>query len=160
MSNFYQDVIQKDLRFNSANRVNDLALLEPVTRAAVTALLADAEAAGTPLLVFETFRSNARQQLLFTQGATKLRQVGVHHYGLAVDLVKNINGEPSWKGDFSFLRALAIKNGLVWGGDWAEPNQPHTFHDCDHVQRCSIADQPRLFAGTWFPGDDYGVQWG
>jgi hypothetical protein len=84
----------------------------------------------------------------------------VHHYGLAADLAKNINGEPSWKGDFSFLRPLALKLGLVWGGDWAEPNQPHTFHDSDHVQRCSLADQPRLFSGVWFPDQDYEVQWG
>lgn len=160
MGNFYTDVIQKDPRFYSSDRISTLDLVEPVTRAAVIELVSDSAAAGIPLLVFETFRSLPRQELLFAQGATKLKQVGVHHYGLAVDLAKSINGEPSWKGDFSFLRVLAIKHGLVWGGDWAEPDQPHSFQDSDHLQRCSLRDQSRLFSGVWFPGDDYQVQWG
>lgn len=160
METFYTDVIQKDPRFNSTARINDLALLDPVTRAAVQALMVDAEAAGQPLLVFETYRSGARQELLFTQKATKLKQVGVHHYGLAVDLVKNLGGEPSWKGDFSFLRELSIKHGLVWGGDWGDPVSPHSFRDLDHVQRCSVADQDKLFSGVWFPDANYKAQWG
>lgn len=32
---FYADVIQKDPRFTSTKRISDLALLEPITRAAV-----------------------------------------------------------------------------------------------------------------------------
>jgi hypothetical protein len=45
--------------------------------------------------------------------ATKLKTVGVHHYGLACDLVKDIAGEPSWKGDFAFLGRLAKKHRLI-----------------------------------------------
>jgi hypothetical protein len=72
---------------------------------------------GIALMIFETYRSEDRQLALFNQGATKLKNVGVHHYGLACDLVKNINGEPSWKGDFGFLGELADENGMIWGGD-------------------------------------------
>ena len=42
----------------------------------------------------------------------------VHHYGLAADVVKMVDGEPSWKGSFDVLGPLARKNGLIWGGDW------------------------------------------
>ena len=155
MGNFFLDVIKADPRFNSTNKVDDVALLEPKTRASVAAIIDDARAHGIELMVFETYRSQTRQQQLFDQGATTLKLVGVHHYGLACDLVKNVGGSPSWKGDFSLLGVLARSHGLIWGGDWGNPNIKHTFIDADHVQRCSPADQAKLFNGTWYPDDSY-----
>ena len=155
MNNFYADVLAHDHRFHSTELVNAMELLEPVTRAAVLAVIDDAKTHGIELMVFETYRSQERQQMLFAQGATKLRHVGVHHYGLACDLVKSIGGVPSWKGDFSLLGTLAKTRGLVWGGDWGSPGAHHSFVDSDHVQRCTLADQVGLFAGTWYPGADY-----
>jgi hypothetical protein len=155
MGTFYTDVIQKDPRFESPTRVADLALLEPTTRRLVEQIIASAQQMGISLMVYETFRSQARQQELFNQGASKLRAVGVHNYGLACDIVRNIGGEPSWKGDFSFLGQLAEASGLIWGGDWGNPNIKHSFVDAVHVQRCTIARQPALFAGTWYPDDAY-----
>ncbi|WP_353230313.1 M15 family metallopeptidase [Novosphingobium sp.] len=152
---FYTDVIAKSPKFHSTAAVADLALLEPVTRAAVTAIIADAGHHGIELMVFETFRSRERQLMLFNQGASKLKNVGVHHYGLACDIVKSVGGAPSWKGDFTFLRALAKAHGLIWGGDWGQPGVHHGFVDADHVQRCSLAHQAGLFAGTWYPDDQY-----
>ena len=151
MDNFYTTVIQKDPRFQSKNIVNDPALLEPVTRRLVEQIVADAAAVGIKLMVFETYRSQQRQEELFAQRASRLKTVGVHHYGLACDLVKDINGEPSWKGDFKFLGKLAKKNRLIWGGDWGTPNKKHKFKDMVHVQRCTVARQNSLFAGTWYP---------
>jgi hypothetical protein len=155
MGNFYTDVIMKDKRFQNPNRVADPNLLEPVTRKLVSAIIDAANKRGIALMIFETYRSEDRQLALFNQGATKLRTVGVHHYGLACDLVKNINGEPSWKGDFDFLGELAHENGMIWGGDWGNPGVAHTFVDSDHVQRCTLARQSALFAGTWYPDDSY-----
>jgi hypothetical protein len=155
MSNFYTDIISKDPRFNSTDRIADLNLLEPVTRQKVEAIIADAKAHGLDLMVFETYRSQARQVLLFNQGATKLSKVGVHHYGLACDIVKSINGQPSWKGDFSILGQLAREHGLIWGGDWGTPTMHHTFVDAVHVQRCTVSRQAALFRGDWYPDDAY-----
>lgn len=155
MGNFYPDVIQKDARFHSTKRVSDPALLEPATRAAVQAVIDDAAAHGIKLMVYETYRSQERQVELFNQHASQLRNVGVHHYGLACDIVKDINDEPSWKGDFSFLAALAKAHGLIWGGDWGTPQVHHSFHDNDHVQRCSVQDQAKLFRGEWYPDANY-----
>ena len=152
---FFTDVIEKDPRFTSLQRIKDLALLEPVTSAAVQKIIEDSKALGFEMMVFETFRSQARQQQLFTQGATKLKTVGVHNYGLACDIVKVVGGEPSWKGDFSFLGPLARKHGLIWGGDWGAPGKHHTFVDAVHVQRCSIGKQPALFSGAFYPDDAY-----
>lgn len=155
MANFYETVIQKDPRFNSVERVSDIMLLEPVTRDLVHQIIADANAHGVKLMVYETYRSEARQEALFNQGASQLKKVGVHHYGLACDIVLNINGEPSWKWDFALLGQLAHANKLIWGGDWGTPNVHHSFLDTDHVQRCSIGRQASLFNGTWYPDDNY-----
>lgn len=151
MGNFYTDVISADPRLTSTDRISDLALLEPVTRQAVQNIIADAETAGTPVIAFETYRSDQRQQVLFNQGATKLRTVGVHHYGLACDIVRVVAGEPTWKVDYSFLGPLAGKYGLIWGGNWGNPAVKHTFVDSDHVQGCTVAQQDALFAGNWYP---------
>jgi hypothetical protein len=155
MSNFYTDVIRKDTRFGSLDPIHDLALLEPVTRDLVLAIIAEAAEGGIKLMVYETFRSQVRQTMLFKQKATKLKKVGVHHYGLACDLVKDVGGQPSWKGGFKFLGRLAKKHKMIWGGDWGSPGVKHSFVDSVHVQRCTIPRQRTLFAGTWYPADDY-----
>jgi D-alanyl-D-alanine carboxypeptidase len=155
MSNFYTDVILKDQRFKTTKRVDDLMLLEPATRQLVESIIADAKAHGVALMAFETFRSAARQQILFQQGASKLQKVGVHNYGLACDIVKSIDGDPSWKGDFSLLGQLAHSHKLIWGGDWGNPNIKHSFIDLVHVQRCTIARQASLFTRKWYPDENY-----
>jgi len=155
MGNFFTDVIQKDPRFNSTKRIADPALLEPITRQLVQQIVNAAQQMGIHVMVFETFRSAARQEELFKNGATQLEKVGVHKYGLACDIVKVIGGEPSWKGDFSFLGDLARSAGLIWGGDWGNPNVKPHFVDAVHVQRCTVARQHALLAGTWYPDDAY-----
>lgn len=148
-TNFYSEVICQHPAFSTPNRCADLGLLEPVTREAVEGIIADAHELGVTLMVWETFRSRSRQITLFNQGASHLRDVGVHHFGLACDLVKSVGGEPSWKGDFSFLGTLAHHHGLVWGGDW-----PH-FKDAVHVQRIRVRDQAALFRGEIYPNGTY-----
>ena len=61
MGNFYTNVIMSDPRFNSTKRIADPELLEPVTRDLVQAIIADAAANGLKLMIFETYRSQARQ---------------------------------------------------------------------------------------------------
>jgi hypothetical protein len=153
---FYTDVIQNSPAFNSTIRISDPALLEPKTRAAVQTIVDQAQSLyGIRLVIFETYRSQARQTMLFQQHQTQLKVVGVHHYGLACDLVKEVGGDLTWKGDYSFLAQLARTNDLISGADWGYPARPHNFVDADHVQRCPISRQAALFAGTWYPGDDY-----
>jgi hypothetical protein len=155
MGNFHTDVISHDARFTSITRVNDASLLEPTMRQLVVGIVSAAHQMGIEIMIYETYRSQNRQQELFNHGATKLRTVGVHHYGLACDIVRVVGGEPSWKGDFSFLGHLAQSCGLIWGGDWGAPNIKHDFVDSVHVQRCTVARQADLFAGIWYPDDTY-----
>ncbi|MGA7514392.1 MAG: M15 family metallopeptidase [Candidatus Sulfotelmatobacter sp.] len=155
MGNFYSDVICKDARFASLTRVSDPSLLEPTTRELVQSVVSAAQQMGIEVMIYETYRSQNRQQELFNNGATRLRTAGVHHYGLACDIVRVAAGEPCWKGDFSFLGQLAHSSGLIWGGDWGAPEIQHSFVDSVHVQRCTVTRQGDLFVGSWYPDEAY-----
>ena len=54
MHSFYTEVITKDARLHSLKRVADMSLLEPVPGENVEVILADADALGLELMVFET----------------------------------------------------------------------------------------------------------
>jgi hypothetical protein len=155
LGNFFTDVIEHDPRFHSSKPISDLDLLEPVTRSLVQQVIQEAATLGIALMVFETYRSQDRQIDLFAEGKSQLHTVGVHHYGLACDLVRDVGGQPSWEGDFSFLRVIAQRHKLIWGGDWGTPSQAHKLYDAVHVQRCSVARQGALFRGEWYPDADY-----
>lgn len=156
MGNFYTDVIQQDPRFDQATPCHDLALLEPKFRSQVLDIISRAKTAGLDLRAVETFRSQALQEHYFNAGTTQLRNVGVHHYGLAADLVVfDDDGQPDWGRNYSFLGGFARQVGVIWGGDWGNPEMHHTFLDMDHVQRIRIEHQAKLFDGSWYPDDSY-----
>lgn len=154
MGNFFVDVIQRDPRYLSVEPVNDTALLEPGFRVKAQTVVDAAFARGIELKSTETYRSSERQQRLYDQGKTQLRIVGVHHYGLAIDFAKVVNGKLSWDGDWRFLCDLAAEAGVVAGGDWGLPDEPHSFRDWDHLQGVTIAEQKGLLAGVWYPGGE------
>jgi hypothetical protein len=149
MSNFFTEVIQKDPRYKSKERISDLELLEPVLRGLVTKIIADAQSMGVELGVFETFRSKQRQRQLYEEGHTKLKTVGVHHYGLACDLVRRYKGKFNWELDHSVVGQLALKYRLVWGGTWKD------FYDAYHIQRIAAPRQKELFASSFYPPKNY-----
>jgi D-alanyl-D-alanine dipeptidase len=68
MANFYINTIRNDKRFNSEERIDDINLLEPVTRKIVQNIIEQARLNGLELMVFETYRSQQRQALLYAQG--------------------------------------------------------------------------------------------
>jgi Transglycosylase SLT domain len=152
--NFYTNVIQRDPRFHSTQAIKDVDLLEPGFLTKANTVMGAAKSSGIELVITETYRSSERQQQLFVEGKTRLKVVGVHHYGLACDFAKVIDGNLSWEGDWTFLTKLAAANGVIAGGDWGEPNQPHSFRDWDHLQGVTLAQQTALFAGTWYPGGE------
>jgi hypothetical protein len=91
---FHDETIVNDPKFRSVDAVRDVQLLEPVTRQAIASIIAEAkDAYGIDLLVTETYRSVERQQHLLATGATQIKDVGVHHYGLAADFCKIIEGK-------------------------------------------------------------------
>lgn len=151
MTSFYDTVIRNSKAFRSDALCKDMALLEPGTRAAVLALVAEAKAQNIDLRVLETYRSQTRQSALFVKHATQLRTVGCHGYGVAVDFGVFINGV--YQGDnkpYIFLRKMVREHGLISGEDWGHPKTGN-FVDSGHVQRVPVWRQSALFAGSWYP---------
>ena len=111
---------------------------------------------GFDLAILETYRSPARQRLLFEKRLTELRNVGVHGYGLAIDfgLFKNGVYDPRGR-DYMVFKDYAKQCGILSGIDWGEPCVSHSFHDWDHLQGVPLFRQNDLFAGKWYPSDDY-----
>ena len=90
-------------------------------------------------VVFEGYRTVARQEWLYAQGrtrpgdkVTKARSPKWHGYGLAADIVwKDNNGRVHWDGGAEMWKTLghcARANSLEWGGDWSD------FVDEPHIQ--------------------------
>jgi hypothetical protein len=155
---FYTDTIMRDPRFNSTQPVRDVNLLWPPFRAKIAAMIADAAAQGHVLRTTETYRSQALQSLYYRQGKTRLRTVGVHHYGLAVDFALYVGGVWETRGDryYAILEPLCERYKLISGADWGfPPPAAHDFNDWDHVQAITILQQPALFAGQWYPAESY-----
>lgn len=156
MGNFYTDVIKNDLRFNSTKIVKGMDLLEPGTRAATEKLLELAKEQGHDLRVNETYRSQARQTEVFNSGASKLKKVGCHGYGLAVDFALFVDGKyQTQAGPYKFLVDLCKEVGLISGFDWGTPEKKTTFVDAVHVQRIPVFRQNEVFSGEWYPPEDY-----
>lgn len=153
---FYTEVLMKDPRFHSTDRCDDMSLLEPNFRAKIVHFIELAKSIGHDVRTLETYRSPARQEQLFKQGATQLRKVGVHGYGLAWDGQLLVNGvyDPDGQ-DYMFFMTVAKQDDVLSGINWGEPRQPHSFKDYDHLQGIPIFRQPALFSGTWYPPPDY-----
>lgn len=156
MLTFYDTVIRNSTAFRSSARSLQTALLEPGTRAAVLALLADAKAQGIDLRLLETYRSQTRQSALFVQRATQLRTVGCHGYGVAADFGVFVNGKYAEDNKpYVFLRIMARKYGLISGQDWGHATESASFVDSGHVQRVPVWRQSALFSGAWYPPEVY-----
>ena len=86
------------------------------------------------LCIFETYRSNVRQLQLYNSRASKIKQFGMHYYGIAVDLVfKDIHGW-TWDGDYQTVRRKYKERGLVVLGSW----------DLAHCQMVTVSEQNKL----------------
>lgn len=155
MPSFYDTVIRNSKAFRSDAICNDVALLEPGTRSAVQALLDDAKARGVDLRLLETYRSQTRQSALFMRGATHLRTVGCHGYGVAADLGVFVRGRYAEDNKpYEFLRQMVRRHGLISGQDWGHAKDG-SFVDSGHVQRVPVWRQNQLFAGAWYPPVQY-----
>lgn len=148
--NFYSSVIFQDKRFKSVQRINDLDLLEPIFRKQIINILLKGAELGLNLAIYETYRSKQRQELLFDQDMTQLKEVGVHHFGLACDIVRVIDGRYSWE-NLSDIAPLAKANTVIWGGDWGTPEKENSFRDEAHFQRCTVYRQHDLLSFLGIP---------
>ncbi|MBI4087077.1 M15 family metallopeptidase [Candidatus Kaiserbacteria bacterium] len=129
-------------------RSDGLELLYPPFALAILTLFVRARSEGLPVTIYETYRSQERQLQLFNQGATKLKKNGMHHFGIAADIVfLTQSGNPSWAETNNWARIGAIGGalGLEWGGLWSG------FVDKPHFQLvpATVSAQAKIVAGEY-----------
>lgn len=129
MSNWYKEKILLSPNYRTTNIISDISLLYPPFSFSIIKLFAEACKFGLRIRVFETYRSKERQASLYQQGRTKIKTNGMHHFGVAADVVyRDSKNNPIWKGDWKKLGQIGKKIGLYWGGDWKD------FVDSPHFQ--------------------------
>jgi hypothetical protein len=112
--------------------ITSLEALHPYFRDKVVQLINLARHKGIDLAVVETYRTRAKQAEYKSMGKRYTRTgagSSKHQYGLAVDLVPIVNGQPQWHNLQLWRKVGAIgeRLGLRWGGRWRSPFDPGHF---------------------------------
>ena len=138
---------------NETKVCRDINALSPVAQKACRAFLAACEKEGLPVLITETYRSQARQDYLYAQGRTRAGKVvtwtrNSRHTGrMAWDICKNVKGQEYADAKFfADCGKIAKRLGITWGGTWDTPDQPHFEvtkdwkgkEDEEVVEKCKI----------------------
>lgn len=117
---------------NETKACRDISALSPVAQRACRAFLRKCEKEGLPVLITETYRSQARQDYLYAQGRTRAGKIvtwtrNSRHTGrMAWDICKNVKGqEYADAAFFAKCGAIAKRLGITWGGTWDTPDKPH-----------------------------------
>lgn len=109
--------------------MNKPALLHPILREKLKALILVMRGHGYDVDVFQGYRDLKEQHKLFLIGrfGDKRKRVtnadagqSLHNYGLAGDMVFQVKGNWTWseKMPWALLGKEGKKLGLEWGGDW------------------------------------------
>ena len=111
----YVENIKGSPEYNSPKPVKDMDLLLPEFKDKLDNCFTEysEKYPGEEVYITETYRSNELQQKYFNQGSSKIRQNGMHHYGIAADVAFLIDGKFSYRGDYTFLRKLFKRAGLT-----------------------------------------------
>ena len=145
---WYSEKIKPSPLYTQKQRTEVLSLLYPSFLFPLVTLFARARNEGLSVALYETYRSQERQLELFNQGATTLKKNGMHHFGVACDIVfLTATGNPSWAATHNWARLGAIGKsvGLEWGGSWSG------FTDKPHFQLipATVAAQAKIIAGEY-----------
>lgn len=112
--------------------IADINALHPYFREKVNTLIANCAAKGIELAVVETFRTHTKQNEYRAMGKNYTRSKGghsKHQYGLAIDVVPIVNGEPQWNNGklWRKIGLIGEQLGLHWGGRWKSLYDPGHF---------------------------------
>jgi peptidoglycan L-alanyl-D-glutamate endopeptidase CwlK len=95
-------------------------LLAPFFEKKILTALAECQDQGYPLIIFETYRSPARQEFLYEQGRTRPGKIVTkakpwqswHGFALAADVVFYDNKRFSWEGPWDKVHNIFEQHGL------------------------------------------------
>lgn len=133
IADFYLKTLLIHAKFGSSQPNADQQLLLPTFLAKLNTCIQQYKALypGQDVTFTETYRSNVLQQIHYSNGASKIKKNGMHHYGIAADSIFIINGKRTYKGDVMALRKIYANNGLTILGMW----------DALHVQFIPVGEQ-------------------
>ncbi len=110
----------------------DISELTKKAQKACNLFLAECKRQGLNVLITETYRSQERQNYLYSQGRTRpgnkvtWTKSSRHTSRRAWDICKNVKGqEYSDSAFFKQCGEVAKKYGITWGGTWKIPDTPH-----------------------------------
>lgn len=112
--------------------IADLKSLHPYFRDKIYKLIDLCQKKGIELAVVESYRTKAKQAEYYSMGKKYTQSRGgksKHQYGLAVDVVPIVKGEPKWD-DKALWRRIGMTGeslGLRWGGRWRSIYDPAHF---------------------------------
>lgn len=151
--NWYEDKIKRHPQYASAKLVADLDVLYPPFALCIFKIFAIARKEGLSICIYETYRSQERQTELFEKGVTKLKTNGMHHFGVAADIIfLDDKNNPSWSEECNWKRLGEIGKGmgLIWGGDWPW-DKPHF-----QLIPATVIDQAKIIKGE-YPSYDLSI---
>ena len=110
--------------------IKDINELTEPARAACLAFLAECRAQGLDPFITETYRTQARQDELYSHGRTAPGSIvtytrySEHTKRTAWDISFISTGYADVK-KFDRAGAIALALGIEWGGTWKKPDRPH-----------------------------------
>ncbi|HEX5169315.1 MAG TPA: M15 family metallopeptidase [Cyclobacteriaceae bacterium] len=112
--------------------IADLKSLHPYFRDKIFRLINTCRKKGIELAVVESYRTKAKQAEYYSMGKEYTQSKSgksKHQYGLAVDLVPMVKGEPKWDDKVLWRKIGMIGEslGLRWGGRWRSIYDPAHF---------------------------------
>lgn len=135
-------------------------LLIPEAAEAAEAFSARCWANGLDVMITDTLRTQAEQDALYAQGRTTPGVIvtscryprSLHNWGCAFDFCRNEKGREYDDTDSFFERCgnIAEALGLVWGGNFSNPDRPHIqlakySEDKTAAWLISVYERPELF---------------
>lgn len=143
---WYEENIKKHPQYASMKVVSDLDILYPPFAFCILKTFATARKEGLRVCIYETYRSQERQMSLFNQGVSKIKTNGMHHFGVATDIVfLDEKNNPSWdeKNDWKRLGEIGKELKLIWGGDWPW-DKPHF-----QLIPATVSEQAKIIKGEY-----------
>lgn len=112
-----------------ANR--DITALTPLAQRACRLFLETCERHGLRIFLTETYRSQARQDYLYEQGRTRPGEIVTwtrssrHTDRRAWDIACKPPQDLYDRMVLDRAGRIALRLGLIWGGNWSPPDRPH-----------------------------------
>jgi hypothetical protein len=129
--------------------------LNPVTRVKAERFLVLCEAAGYPVKILDTLRTETEQNAIPAANTNAKYPNSMHNWGLAFDFCRNIKGREFDNSDkfYEQVSKIGKECGLFWGGDFKSlKGDLGHLEDQNHGTISSLISRwgtPEMFIKAW-----------